>query len=76
MSRKIKRTLRLMKESPRNVRFGDLGRVCEYYFGRTPWAGDPRVNIQEGPNAMAKVFQIRQVLAAIKRIDKEHEPKK
>jgi hypothetical protein len=87
MLSKNKKTLRLMRESPKNVRFGDLSRVCESYFGaprqtggshkiyRTPWAGDPRINIQEGSNGMAKIYQIRQVLAAIERISKEHGPK-
>ncbi len=42
-----------------SVRFGDLRKVCEELFGKprqagtshaifkTPWAGDPRINIQE-----------------------------
>lgn len=86
MSRKIHKTLRLMKESPRNVKFSDLCRVCEYYFGtprqtggshriyKTPWAGDPGINIQEGHNGLAKVYQIKQVLAALERMKKADEP--
>ena len=47
-----------MAVSPDNVRFADLCRVCEYYFGKhrqgggghriykTPLEGDPRINIQ------------------------------
>jgi hypothetical protein len=31
---------------------------------KTPWPGDPRVNIQNG-NGQAKAYQVRQVLAAI-----------
>jgi len=77
-----------MRESPRNVRFSDLERVCEHFFGpsrqtgsshriyKTPWTGDPRINIQRGCNGMAKVYQIKQVLAALERLEKEDESKK
>lgn len=70
-----------MKASPSGVRFADLCKVCAHYFGpprqtgtshrlyRTPWAGDPRVNIQTD-NGKAKAYQVRQVLAAIERIRK------
>ncbi len=65
-----------MRENPRNVRYDNLFKVCEHYFGpprrtggshavfKTPWPGDPRVNIQNG-NGQAKAYQVRQVLAAI-----------
>jgi len=64
---------------PRNVRFADLCRVCDFYFGRarqqgtshrvyrTPWPGDPRVNIQND-RGKAKAYQVRQVLRAIDRL--------
>lgn len=60
----------------RNVRYADLHRVCVHYFGsprtsggshavfKTPWPGDPRVNIQND-KGKAKLYQVRQVLAAI-----------
>jgi hypothetical protein len=66
-----------MRESPKNIRFDDLSKVCRKYFGeprqlgtshqvfRTPWPGDPRVNIQRGDNGKAKPYQVQQVLAAI-----------
>lgn len=65
-----------MKRNPGGVRFSDLCKVCDYYFGkprqpgtshrvyRTPWIGNPRVNIQNS-NGQAKAYQVRQVLAAI-----------
>lgn len=65
-----------MRCNPRNVRFNDLLRVREHYFGtprrrstshavfKTPWPGDPRVNIQND-RGRAKEYQVRQVLAAI-----------
>lgn len=71
--------LQQMADAPQNVRFSDLYRVCEHFFGeprrkgtshcvfKTPWLGDPRVNIQND-NGKAKAYQVRQVLAAIWRL--------
>lgn len=70
-----------MRSAPQNVRFTDLTKVCGHYFGeprqqgtshcvyRTPWAGDPRVNIQRGQAGKAKAYQVKQVLAAIARME-------
>jgi hypothetical protein len=38
---------------------------------KTPWQGDPRVNIQRGKNGNAKAYQVRQVLDAIARLEAE-----
>ncbi len=69
-----------MERAPRAVRFADLQRVCQHYFGpprrssgsheiyRTPWPGDPRVNIQND-RGRAKAYQVRQVLAAIRKLE-------
>lgn len=73
-----------MRSNPRNVRYADLFKVCEHYFGqarssgsshavfRTPWAGDPRVNIQND-HGKAKEYQVRQVLAAIRKLEEPHD---
>lgn len=65
-----------MKNNPKNVAFSDLKKVCTHYFGegrqvgsshvvfKMPWAGDPRVNIQND-HGKAKAYQVRQVLQAI-----------
>lgn len=65
-----------MRNEPANVRFADLFKVCEAYFGKprnagsshfifkTPWQGDPRINIQN-EKGRAKAYQVRQVLLAI-----------
>ena len=65
-----------MRQEPANVRFGDLQKICETYFGKprqsggshtiykTPWPGNPRVNIQNA-KGKAKAYQVRQVLLAI-----------
>jgi hypothetical protein len=38
-----------------------------------PWIGDPRINIQ-AQAGMAKFYQIRQVLAAIAKLEKVNDP--
>jgi hypothetical protein len=70
-----------MRRSPQNVRFDDLAKVCARHFGeprqdgtshevyKTPWHGDPRVNIQRGKDGNAKAYQVRQVLDAIARLE-------
>jgi hypothetical protein len=77
--------LRRIRRNPKNVRFNDLLRVCDYYFGpprqrggshriyKTPWPGDPRINIQND-KGMAKVYQVKQVLAAIDKSEAKNEP--
>ena len=69
-----------MKENPKGVRFSDLCKVCDKFFGkarqsgsshrvyRTPWKGDPRVNIQNS-KGMAKSYQVKQVLKALDRLE-------
>jgi hypothetical protein len=56
--------------------------VCDFFFGKarqggsghrvykTPWQGDPRVNIQSD-KGMAKPYQVRQVHRAIERLEAE-----
>ena len=75
-----------MQRGPRGIRFVDLCRVCDHFFGQsrqsgsshriyaTPWEGDPRVNIQNA-KGMAKAYQVRQVLKAIERLKRENEEK-
>lgn len=70
----------VMRRAPTNVRFADPRKVCEHYFGeprqsgsshmvfRTPWRGDPRVNIQSD-RGTAKAYQVRQALKAIDRLE-------
>ncbi len=77
---KIENILAAMRKNPKNIKFQDLCKVCDHYFGeprqkgsshriyRTPWQGDPRVNIQNH-QGMAKAYQVRQVLKAIDRLE-------
>jgi len=76
----IKDILIQMKRNPKGIRFSDLCKVCQNYFGeprqsgsshrvyKTPWQGDPRVNIQSS-KGKAKPYQVRQVLMAIERLE-------
>lgn len=69
-----------MRANPKGIRFNDLCKVCDIYFGearqsgsshrvyKTPRQGDPRVNIQNA-KGKAKPYQVRQVLAAIERLE-------
>ena len=38
---------------------------------KTPWQGDPRVNIQESGGGKAKTYQVKQVLMAVVRLQGE-----
>ncbi len=78
---KVPDIVKLMRQNPHGVSFKDLCKVCDNYFGKprqsgsshrlykTPWQGDPRVNIQNA-KAKAKPYQVRQVLLALDRLEK------
>jgi hypothetical protein len=78
----IKKLVAQIKNNPTDVRFDDLAKVCDYYFGeprqkgtshriyQTSWQGDPRVNIQN-KKGKAKPYQVKQVLAAITKLEKK-----
>jgi len=77
--RTLEKLLDKMRLEPANVSFNDLQKVCTAYFGKprqsgsshavfkTPWPGDPRVNIQNA-KGKAKPYQVRQVLQAIDKL--------
>jgi hypothetical protein len=76
-----------MRSNPQNIKFTDLCKVCEKYFGKarqarsshriykTPWQGDPRVNIQNN-KGKSKSYQVKQVLKAIERLEVDRDNKK
>lgn len=80
--KKVEETVEQMRENPKGIRFSDVCRVCEHYFGqprqkgtshriyKTPWQGDPRINIQSA-KGKAKTYQVKQVLRAIERLQYE-----
>jgi sarcosine oxidase delta subunit len=75
----VEELVEFMRKNPKGVRFADLVHVCDAFFGaarqsgsshrvyKTPWPGDPRVNIQDD-GGKAKAYQVRQVLRAIDRL--------
>jgi hypothetical protein len=75
----LEKLLEQMGSEPANVSFSELKKICTAYFGeprqsgsshmifKTPWAGDPRVNIQNA-KGKAKPYQVRQVLQAIDKL--------
>ena len=64
-----------------------LCKVCDHFFGehrqkksshriyKTPREGDPRVNIQNS-KGKAKIYQVKQVLLAIGKLEVNHGTKK
>lgn len=72
-----------LKLNPQDIRFSDLCVVCDHYFGearqgktshrvyKTPWPGNPRVNIQNY-KGKAKAYQVKQVLLAVERLEVTH----
>lgn len=76
----IEDILAKMWRNPKGIRFNELTKVCDHYFGKprksgtshrvykTPWSGDPRVNIQNS-RGKAKTYQVRQILLAIERLE-------
>jgi hypothetical protein len=83
MAGSIDKIVQQMQRNPQNVSFSDLCKVCDHYFGKprqegtshrvykTPWAGDPRINIQND-SGKAKSYQVKQVLQAIDRLEAQH----
>lgn len=71
--KRVRKILKEMEDAPQNVRFSSLARQrgTSHHVYKTPWLGDPRVNIQLGRNGKAKPYQVKQVLAAIRRLENE-----
>ena len=76
-----------MKQNPKDVRFSDLCKVCDRFFGeprlkrsshrvyKTPWQGDPRINIQNY-KGKAKAYQVKEVLLAVEKLEVNHDIEK
>jgi hypothetical protein len=84
---KIDAILAQMKRNPKDVRFTDLCKVCEEFFGKprksasshriykTPRQGDPRINIQNY-KGKARAYQVKQVLLALEKLEVDRGAKK
>lgn len=71
-------------ENSAEVRFARLLTICGTFFGepringshhvfRTPWPGDPRINLQEAKGGKAKRYQVRQVIKALRKLKEMEE---
>jgi hypothetical protein len=69
---------KLQKEAA-STRFSFLVRICTEHFGtprikgshhifKTPWPGDPRLNLQSS-KGRAKPYQVEQVISALKKLE-------
>ena len=77
--KQTEKTLLKIRHDITNIRYTDLFNLCLEYFGKprqsgsshaifkTPWQGDPRINIQNS-KGKAKAYQVKQVLAAIEKL--------
>jgi hypothetical protein len=83
---KVRRLLKKLKNNANSVRFSELSKICNHFFGpprqsgtshriyKTPWPGDPRINIQKN-KGMAMAYQVKQVLLAIDKLEAANEPR-
>ena len=69
----------------KNTRMTFLLRICQQYFGnpringshhifKTPWKGNPRINLQRDGNK-AKPYQVDQVVEALRKIQEQQQSK-
>ena len=80
MSKDIRELVQEMRANSAGVRFAVACKVATHYFGeprqvgsshrvwKMPWAGDPRVNMQDA-GGKAKAYQVEQLLRAIDRAE-------
>ncbi len=84
---KIDEIIARMTQNPKGIRFNDLCKVCDHFFGeprqssgshrvyKTPWQADPRINIQND-KGKAKSYQVKQVMLALEKLEVNHGIKK
>jgi hypothetical protein len=79
-------SIQRIEVSENKIRFSKLLKICENVFGeyrvsgshhifKTPWQGDPRINLQKLKGNFAKPYQVRQVLRALRRLKEIEEQK-
>jgi hypothetical protein len=75
----IEKLTKELESSEKNVHFSRLLTICENVFGeyrtsgshhifKTPWQGDPRINLQKLKGNLAKPYQVRQVLRCLRKL--------
>ena len=81
--RNIEKAIDALARNPKSVKFSELSRVLDEWFGeprtkgshriyRTPWQGDPRLNIQNA-RGMAKAYQVRQAIRALRKLGEQRD---
>jgi len=74
----IEEVINELEGNDNHVRFSRLLTIRKYFFGtprvvgshhifKTPWTGDPRINLQRD-KGNAKPYQVRQVLRCLRRL--------
>ena len=74
----ISETIEKLEKEKGNTRFSYLVRICQENFGdprikgshyifKTPWPGDPRLNLQQD-KGKAKPYQVDQVIEALTKL--------
>jgi hypothetical protein len=87
MTQNIDEVIAKLVGKERKVSFSQLLKICEQFFGnyrvsgshhifKTPWQGDPRINLQKGKDKNAKPYQVNQVLGALRKLDELEKDKK
>jgi hypothetical protein len=77
----LDKALEALEAAGGNLRFRNLLRLCTHFFGaprirgshhifKMPWAGDPRINLQED-GTQAKPYQIHQVIQALRKLKEQ-----
>jgi len=72
-----------LEAAKKNTRIALLLRICQQYFGnprisgshhifKTPWKGDPRINLQKDGNK-AKPYQVDQVIEALRKLQEQQQ---
>lgn len=77
----LRETINDLRLRQASIKFNELAKICTYWFGpprlnggshkvyKMPWSGDPRVNIQRVDSGMAKVYQVKQVVGALTKLE-------
>jgi hypothetical protein len=78
---KIEQRIDELEANKTGIRFALLMRICQEHFGnsrqkgshhifKTPWPGDPRINLQEDKRnkGKAKPYQVKQVIDALRKL--------
>jgi hypothetical protein len=83
---KLEEEIQRLESRRKHTRFANLVRICQEYFGcerikgshhifKTPWPGDPRINLQKGGGGKAKPYQVDQVISALEQLKETEDAK-